>query len=526
MYEMTSTIDQDYRKFEKLIRDRVQLVKYESAIFSTAAEEIDLFDVYLNALPQEYQQQYNCNCCRQFINTYGHLLSVNAMGERHSVLWNTANVPEFFFLAVVRLNDLILKSKITGVFYSEQKEWGRKETLDAKNAFNWTHLSGDNGQVFKHATLTAYQAMAEKKTDYATLSLGLSEVKIETLEQAVLILESDILDRSEKTLGVAKWLLALKQSVESRGMYRVGFIWYAVATAPPGWCHIRTTMISQLLDDLSKGMGFENVKERWDRKMHPLKYRRPTVISQGTIKQAENLVEKMGLAASLPRRFAHLTDVQKFLWKPPVITESKKEGVFSHLGTQTGRTLELPTVKMTWEKFQDTVLPHAEEIKFLTPVRMTSYYGLVTAVNPEAPPILQWDGEPRNPVSYYIYVHGSFADRWGLLTGKFVKVNAIFKNPPHWYGGHDHFKQSIMFVLDGAKDLHHEKGGSLFPESIRSELHSVRSVIEAYSNDAKISEMETSDANGILLQKDIEWNFVFQVKSKIGLSKYQLDRWN
>ncbi len=56
---------------------------------------------------------------------------------------------------------------------------------------------------------------------------------------------------------------------------------------------------------------------------------------------------------------------------------------------------------MTWEKFARTVLPDAETIELYVPAEAAPYVAMVTAANPQAPPILQWDrAERRNPVSW------------------------------------------------------------------------------------------------------------------------------
>jgi hypothetical protein len=84
--------------------------------------------------------------------------------------------------------------------------------------------------------------------------------------------------------------------------------------------------------------------------------------------------------------------------------------------------------KMTLEKFQRTVLPSALEVFFKVPAGRAQFYGLTTAVHPDAPPIFQWDGldgYPRNPVSWYVYDKGSWAKGWGLTAGAWAKVTAV-----------------------------------------------------------------------------------------------------
>ena len=387
----------------------------------------------------------------------------------------------------------------------------------------WTHLHGTPPDeiVWTNRLKTAFQAMAEKKEDYATLSRGLSEVPMEAVVQAVRVLEADVVDRSEKTLGVAKWLLELhrKLSETKSSVAKNNIKWLAVATAPPGFCHIRSTMISTLLDDVVAGLDFEVIKRRWNDKMHPLQYQRPTTISEGNLKQANDLVKKLGSEGSLDRRFAWLADVIQANENGKIWLQSdeaykfakpdKQGGAFDHLMPSKAKikAVELPPKKMAWKEFSETVLSVSKEAEVLVP-NHGSFYGLITSANADSPPILQWDGlegYPRNPVSWYFYVNGSSAQNWNLIGGSWVKVSAVFEMPHQWQQP-DKFKHQgagVLFALHGAKDVNYKTGAGFFPESLRSEYHGIRAAMEAFAKNAVVTGIEDGNANGIALQKDV-----------------------
>ena len=69
-------------------------------------------------------------------------------------------------------------------------------------------------------------------------------------------------------------------------------IWRAVATAPPGWCHVKTTMIATRSTISCSRLDFDEIKRKWDAKMHPLKYQRPTTVKEGNLDAANKLIER------------------------------------------------------------------------------------------------------------------------------------------------------------------------------------------------------------------------------------------
>jgi hypothetical protein len=234
----------------------------------------------------------------------------------------------------------------------------------------------------------------------------------------------------------------------------------------------------------------------------------------------------------LKRRFAKLAEIEK-IWEPSPAKDTAEEGgVFGHLKAKDSSAVspvEAPASTMTWAKFSRDVLPSADMIEFLSPHRATSYSAILTAEDESAPPILQWDAEEkRNPFSWYLYNGGSSARDWSLQAGMFQKVNAICFQPSMWNGSNNtHQGAGIMFILDGAKDLRSSNAGNgLFPEILKSELHGIRSVLEAYSKGAEISGLDEANACGLMLQKGNNWSAVFKVTSDGIVSKYNLDRWD
>lgn len=512
--------DDQYDRFEAALRDRIATLT--GPLHETDATPEALWAAYLNGIPEARRQHYSCHACRRFIQRYGGLVRINELGAAVPALW-AVDAPAFFIPSIEAMYQVAYRAKVTGVFLSSESTWGTPQ------AGGWSHLASPSPNIYTGRLLTAAQAMAEKREDFKILSHGLADYSQDVVNQAVRVLSADALDRSEKTLGIATWLAELHASIKTHHR-RDNLIWRAVATAPPGFCHVRSTMISTLLDDIVAGLEYDAIAARWAEKMHPLRYQRPTAPpSEGTIGQAEKLVEKLGVAKSLQRRFATLDDVLAKVWVPQPIPEPAiYDRVFGHLrrSPQTPE-IELPALTMTWDKFTRTVLPGVVSMEIAVPPHHGAFYGLVTAVDPEAPAIIQWDGldgRPRNPVSWYFYAHGSSAQQWGLSPGM-TKVTSAFLSPHQWQdaGKFSHQPKAVFFSIEGCRDNGSagNRGLALFPEILRSEFHGIRSVIEAHSRSGCIEGFESGNANGLAFQGT---PVTLRVRTAAGIATYVIDR--
>lgn len=368
-------------------------------LFTTDAS--NLFDVFLGNLPTEARQHYTCNACRQFVNRYGGLVAIDATGEAKPTMW-TNDVPEIFAMSVFEMRRAVKRANVTGVFLTGNATLGTPVTGE------WHHMSVINAPVFRHSLKTPFQAMAEKAEDYQVLQRSLHEFTTETVEQAVRLLKSEALYRSERVLGVAEWFLKLHKAMQATTdtKKRNNLVWLAVASAPVGFAHVRSSMIGTLLEDIESGMTFDAVARRFAEKMNPAQYQRSQVApTVGNVAQAEKLVQKLGLENSLQRRYLAIDEIRAFVWRyKPVEAKARTNGgVFANVATKQQKatpqaTMELPAITMTWDKFQRTVLPTATKIEVKTE-NSNRFAALVTAVHPDSPSILQWD----NGVSWYYH---------------------------------------------------------------------------------------------------------------------------
>lgn len=530
-----------YHRYLAEIQGRFSaLIRSGQRLFTTDAT--DLWDLFLSALDPADRQHYTCNSCRHFIDRYANLVVINDEGEQLSAVWTMLNVPTELKFAIAVIIDRIALSKVTGVFLAEQHTLGRPVTYlgtKIKPAQEWHHFALTNlpRHLIAIGAYTADQQMASKLEDYKTVYEAMASYKVEHVEMAVHLLEGGLLNRSEVVLERAKWFLSLYR-LDGPRVYNK--LWLKIADAPDGFCHVRSGMLGTLIEDIAAGKKIEHVKANFNDKIKSENHMRPTApASEGTITAANKIVEKLGLERSFARRSAYFSEVQT-LWTPQAGTMTgKPTGFFDDLKPKSASppATDLSgskAEKITWAKFRDKVLPTAAAMSFnLHENARYSLGSIVTAVDPDAPPIIQWDGTgptgQRNPFSQYTYTNQSTPRSWSLRSGE-IAVKGVCLSPHTWFGGADTFKHqttSLFFLLEGMVDTN-RPGLCLFPSTLRSDLHEVRAVVEQASNSRKLLKPEEGSASGImsLVSGDLFTEPV-RVRSHDGfITSYIIDRWD
>lgn len=507
--------EHDYSALLLGVRAAFEDMVTHTRLFMTDA--VGLNDLYLDSLPQE-RQSHNCHACRRFIELYGGLVAIAEDGETIPAMWQTEGAPEFYKATFAALRAKVKRARVTSVFFTKQAVWG----IPLTGAWSHMAVSAPAQFVYQERALTASQAMAAARENFRTVAAALSEFKPAALDEALRILQADALARSERFIAPVRWLRALHD--RPKGRVGENVLWRAVAMAPEGYCHPKASVLAPLLDDIVSGLPFDEIKRKFDAMLHPLRYQRPQAApSAGNIKAAEALVAKLGIAPSLDRRFARIDEVQTIWSQAAERAAEKTAGVFGHLKAKNDDGVpqaELPAVTMTWEKFTRTVLPTAERMELFVPDH-GNFEAYLTAAHEDAPLIFKWG----NPVSSYVYHGGSPASQWNLRRG-WAPVLAISPRASLWgYNPQPHLGIGVLFIIKGAADTREGQGNALFPETLKDDLHGVRSTIEAYSKTAAIARPEGQLACGVGIAKGAA-NCLLRTSAGGVWSTYQIDRWD
>ena len=328
---------------------------------------------------------------------------------------------------------------------------------------------------------------------------------------------------------MATFLVQVQKSIVGiRGESRNRRLWFNVALAAVGWCTPRASSLGALIEDVRAGHATHVIERKHAERMDPLKYQRPTAApTAGNVAQAERLFERLGLGPSLQRRHARADEVV-FEWQPRE-EKAKATGIFGHLldHQRSGAERALLGTRaqpITYAKFQRDVLPHALDMEVVIP-HQGNFIALTTAVDRDAPPLLQWDQpDSRNPFAWYVYNNGSPASNWGLRRGRGKGVG-ITLQPSQWSRASvsSHHGSSVILMIEGAADQR-DPGLALFPESLRSELHEVRATLEAHSRRTKLGKLPRGTQNAAGLRVGDNSAAEVWVRTSQGTARYVIDR--
>lgn len=487
-----------------------------SRLFTT--DSAHLFDAFLDALPAE-REIHACSACRRFVKEFGGLVTITEDGQTVPVIWGAA--PDFYRLAVLTLSKAVRRGRVTGPFLSNTRTWGFPHTGP------WTHMAIDAAAAakFRDRLLTPRQAMAAKREDFRTVATALVDFTEPTLREAIRLFETESVHRSEKFIAPVQWLLDLHTRRKAlRGLARDNVLWRAIASAPDGFCHPRSSVIGSLLEDIAAGKPFDAVRTAFNAKVHGLIYQRPQAPpAAGNIAAAEKIVEALGIAPSLPRRFARLDDLDT-VWTPTPIRPVAQDGIFGHLKPKGSvlPTLTIPPMTVTWTKFS-AALRDAERMEYLAEHGAFRGIALTAPVNADAPELFKWS----NKIAWYCHVYPSPASVWNLHPGDWVSVTAITALPPMW-GDHPqpHLGEGFILTLAGCYDTRRVGGNGLFPECLKGELHQVRSTVEAYSRSAELEGREEATACGADIRNGQPIGVTVRVLKGGVWMAYTIDRWD
>lgn len=517
--------DQIFHNYVGEVRNRFLYNCQNGAIplFTTDVNTENLYNAYIQGFAPTERQYHTCHECRRFIQKYGALVTIDDKGRISSAIWNKNDAPLRYKGAVSNLIAMIESANVTGVFLSSETSWGLAKTGA------WSHFSvyPPASMVYPaNRSLNSTQAIAQKLEDFKNMQRAMSEYSHKYVTQALVLLESDTLYRADNVKGPAVFLDSCYKACNNlTGQYRENALWRLVATAPTAFCHPRSSMIGTLLDDIAAGFSYDDIARRFADKMNPGKYQRPTAAPKaGNIDAAEKLVEKLGIERSFARRYARLDEIQT-IWTPngaPKTRTGLFKDVVARNETVDEGGMTIPRQNITWAKFRRDVLPGVEKIEIKVPVQ-GNYAAIVTAYHEDAPPILQWDTlEQRNPFSWYVYQNGSHCGQWNVRGELYYLVNALTLKPCLWYSDISHHGNGLIFIINGAKDTQ-ACGSALFPEILKSDLHGIRSVVEAYSKKNNLAGINYQSASGLLF--DDKNSVTIRVRKDGNLYHYRLDRW-
>lgn len=494
----------------------------QSPVFMVDTDRRQLYTRYLDALPTEVKQQYNCNTCRGFVRRYGGLAIVNDDGSLMPILWSSEmsalmSPAEPGCVALARHFEgakVLTEFKIT----SEVK--AKMRSAAQSGGFNHMYLEAPDRRVQEVKGLPGF-AKASTTELAKMLSRVFEDNSLATVQRVAQIFETDKLPQAHQHIAAARWLLNLMEhdKIKLHGKAdetsRHNLLHRYAAEAFVGCVNqLRNGALSTLLEGIEAGKPWEDIEREWKQKTDPLIYLRPQAApTAGNINASEKLFHQLGIKNSdLRRRYAVFDDIPQdaIMWQSQQLAKDTKPStlrLFAHISPKPPQPAspsasDLPPTRITFTNFILKILPTAKRIQYKLSTHNPLYF-FITGL-PDTVPLMQWHhANTTNRASWYIYHKPKAVNYHNLYANAWNDVNALIPFPHLWDGvpltttfplpdanEYENSKKSkfyhakhgfqYLLLLNDIID-YSNKGLCLFPTLLKSEFHGARATIEKFS---------------------------------------------
>jgi len=479
-------------------------------VTSVSSEEIK----NTNALLGQY---FQCNTCSSFLKEYGNLAVINEDGSLESLIWpdlyDDERFDKMFRIFIRNIRKFVEKSTISHEYFFTKEYNGSKP-----NVANKTIDGKIVAKTYIHYNFTIPANLVKKEKE----SVGDFTVKMDMLirilkdnDETIIakchnLLSTNQIYNGEKHVGVIKYLQDVKEKLSGvlNEQVKNALICLCVAKAFVGCLNsLRSGAVSTLLQDLNNNVDNKELIRKWNALNDPLHYMRPSALpSEGAIKNAEKLCESLGIKESDFER-VFLQDSDKipngaFLYKEKLLKSDSKEaegdkGIFSSLKTKNKETVSNNTVAeitISFKKFCKDVLPTVKKLEIFLSYMSPIYFFI--SGKEGSKPLMQWHDE-SNLASWYTTPSPKDTIKCGLKFG-WNEVSSVVSFPYMWDETKKyHHPEKYLMSVKNCKEYQSGMGCALFPALMKSEFHSIRSVIEAYSKCHDIGNEKNADFGGI-----------------------------
>lgn len=410
-------------------------------LFVTDVNKDTLYDTYLGSFPEgtnnvyRERREYDCNCCKQFIRAVGGVVAVNSDNSLTSI-WDI-NVGGYYQPVVYAMSAYVKSKAIANEFFHFERTAGTDKSYDAHTpGKEWDHFFVKIPD--KYFKLGAASAMADSRSNkevlmrsFEELSLGSAEIVLELIDQ------NSLYRGTEHKATVQLFVKQKKRYDKLPAEQRDNFCW-VLSKELGGSSKFRNTVIGTLLSDISEGVELEVAVKKFEAKVAPANYKRPTaLITQSMIKKAQQKVEQLGIEDSLHRRYATAEDltINNVLFADRSAKNSLQGGVFNDLLKETAtKAPNLDRVQeMSVDDFIENVLPTATTIEmFVENKHSGNFMSVIAPQYPDAPNLMKWGN--NFSWTYNGEVTDSIKERVKAAGGV---VDAPLCNRLSWFNGDD-----------------------------------------------------------------------------------------
>lgn len=401
----------NFSKFAKSVADRFQSVVKNDGVFVAGVTGDELHAAYLAAFPPGTdpifvkQTEHDCSCCKGFIRRVGNVVTIKD-GKVHTI-WDDAadHAPAPYDTVAIAMRAKVLNAPISGLFRVSKKEtsFGAKtsqsQDKNTKKVLTWEHFY--TGQIPNNLLVESPgQVCGDYATTVQVFERGLKELSSEAVSEVLDLINSNSLYRGEEhKSAITTFQKAQKTYFKlNASEARHNYVWEHAGDPAS---RFRNTVIGTLVQDLSEGTDLDHAVRKFETKVAPQNYKRPTaLVTPAMAQKALETIKELDLEPALSRRYATIKDVsvQDVIWVDGDAKPLMKGGIGDLLMAHVKKAAPPPpannVVEISLEDFLSTVVPETTGMEvLLSNEHLGNLMALTAPIHPEPKKLFKWDND-------------------------------------------------------------------------------------------------------------------------------------
>ena len=362
------------------------LLNSNNSLFELDVIKNELYNLYLDNLPEDIRQEHTCHCCRNFINNYGHVVSYDSEGSITS-LWDTT-IENEYSLSFNKMHHLLTTRSIKNLFTTQYEFAGIDHNFQLIDGVShrWDHFSSPIHT--KHLIHGNGSKVNDFKSNHKNLVTNfnrcLTEFTLPAIKTVIELIEGGLYRGREKRDVLIK-LNNIKTLYDVQSSHIFPWIHFNKRLALWG------SSIGVLIKNISDGLDVSVSVSKYEAMVAPQNYKRSkSIVTHGMIDKAREKLSELGYEQSIYRRFATSDD----LTIDNLIYIDRGKFVEADPFTDISNNIS-PNIRnlthCTMDQFLTEVVPQADFIEIKMDIENESnLMSLLAPVHEDSPSLFKW----------------------------------------------------------------------------------------------------------------------------------------
>lgn len=370
------------------------MTKGVDTLFTLDVEKDEIYQIYLQAIPEQYRQTHTCNACRSYINNYGHVVAIK--NNTIVTMWDFETNETPYENVPTAIREFLKTKTVNGVFVTNDSKLGldkNRQRMEDGHVHVWEHFYFDLPKQFVYRgghTIDSYRGSIS--TTVAVFERSLDTLTPEAISTVLeLIVSNNLYRGTEFKKSIVEFQKLQNEYLKlTDPVQKSVFAW---ANYKASCSRIRNTAIGTLLIDLSEGVDLERAVRSFENVVAPTNYKRPTaLVTPAMVEKAKQSLVSLGLDTAIVRRSATEVDipVENLLYVHR--STNAPLDVFAQISKDTPVSdKELSKAKkISLDDFVKNVIPTSTGIEVLVKSN-SNFVTLFAPSDAESKPLFKWN---------------------------------------------------------------------------------------------------------------------------------------